>query len=438
MKFSLSRALIIMRREYLTTVRRKAFVFSLMLTPAIMFVTISLQKAGIEETRAKGQEARVVALVDSSGIFASAPSTYEFSTTTDSVQFVGGSVRVEKPKRETIPLVARRFATLREATDSLDAGTVNTVMVVPADFLAAGGIRRYEKDTRALTGSADDRAIRGWMIRWMLSQGLDSTHIDRALTLTRTTDLYVPAKSGGYALKDDRRELWSFILPFALSMLLGLAIITGGQYLLQGITEEKETRILESMLCTVTPDELMLGKLLGLGGAGLTMVGIWTICAFLFAAPMLAFLNIELSPLLLVFAITYFLLGYLFYGSLMTGIGAIANNVREAQQIAIIFTMLNFMPIYAIATIINNPKSPMTMALSMFPPTAPATMMMRLSVSAVTGAAVPMWQVGASIGLLAITAFLALRASAKVFRIGLLLYGKTPNLPEIVKILQQK
>ena len=102
-----------------------------------------------------------------------------------------------------------------------------------------------------------------------------------------------------------------------------------------------------------------------------------------------------------------------------------------------LFTMMNFIPFYALAKILNSPNSAITVGLSLFPPTAPTTMMMRLSVSAMTGAEVPLWQLALSLGLLVLTSLVTLRLSSKVFRLGLLLYGKTPNLPEILRIIRQ-
>jgi ABC-2 type transport system permease protein len=436
MNFSLTRALIIARREYLTTVRRKAFVFSLLLTPALMSVAISLEMAGSGDARAHAHQARIVAVVDSSGVFANAPRTFDYDS--DSDQGTTTGVKLTASKHEIVPVAIRPFATLKDATDSLDAGTVNTALLIPANFLQNGGVRRYEKDTRAFTGGADDGALRAWMSRAMLAGAVDPGRIDRVMGLRRTTDLYVRSRDGAYELKDDQRELWTTFFPFALALLLGIAIVTGGQYLLQGVAEEKETRILESLLCTVTPDDLMVGKLVGLGSAGLTMVGIWLVFGLSATSSTLAVMKFEFPPALVVLGISYFLLGYLFYASLMTGIGAITNNLREAQQIAIAFTMMNFIPFYAITKILNSPNSALTVGMSLFPPTAPTTMMMRLSVSAITGAEVPLWQVGVSLGLLAATAFVTISLSSKVFRIGLLMYGKTPNLPEIMAILRQK
>jgi ABC-2 type transport system permease protein len=219
-----------------------------------------------------------------------------------------------------------------------------------------------------------------------------------------------------------------------MGMLLSIAIVTGGQYLLQGVTEEKESRILESLLCTVTPEELMFGKLVGLGGAGLTLVAAWSAMGAYLGGPIAMAANFHLSPLLVVFGVTYFLLGYLFYASLMTGIGAVASNLREANQMALMFTFGNFIPFYMLTKIIGHPDSQLAVALSIFPMTAPTTMLMRLAASDM---GVPPWQIAVSLAVLAGAAWLAVVASARVFRIGLLLYGKTPNLPEILRWARQ-
>jgi ABC-2 type transport system permease protein len=243
-------------------------------------------------------------------------------------------------------------------------------------------------------------------------------------------DLYAMNKQGEFELKDDRREIADFLLPFAFAMLLGLSITVGGQYLLQGVSEEKESRILESLLCNVSPEELLAGKLLGLGAAGLTLVGIWLGVALPLLASGVVLSGVGPPPAVFVLAVTYFLLGYLFFGSLMTGIGSMAGNMREAQQFSVWFSFMNFAPFLMMTLILGRPDGPLAVGLSMFPPTAPTTMMLRLMAPSGN---VPAWQIALSLALLVGAAWLALVASARVFRIGLLLYGKTPSLPEILR-----
>jgi ABC-2 type transport system permease protein len=140
--------------------------------------------------------------------------------------------------------------------------------------------------------------------------------------------------------------------------------------------------------------------------------------------------QLHFTPVMLLAMLAYLLLGFLFYASLMTGIGAITNNMREAQQFAFMFTFANFVPFIMLTAILGHPEGPLAVGLSMFPPTAPTTMMLRLASSS---AGVPGWQIALSLALLAGTAAVALLAAARVFRIGLLMYGKTPSLPEILR-----
>ena len=440
MKFSLSRVMIIARREYLTTVRRKAFVFSLLLTPAILFFsTFVSTKLASDDSRAHQRQSRIVALVDSSGAFAHATTEYTWEASPESAPRGGLTIGSRTPSEPTMTVRAhvRAFTNQQEALDSLDAGTVNIVLVVAKDFMRTGAVRRYEHDTRAITSGADDGPMRAWMTRNLLAGQADSVRIERTVTLRHTLDLYVPARPAGYELKDDKRELLAFFLPFIIGFLISMSIVTGGQYLLQGVAEEKETRILESLLTTVTPDELMVGKLLGLGSAGLTLVGIWILFGLGTMGGTLALMKVEMPAMLLGIGLLYFLFAYVFYGSLMTGIGAIANNLREAQQFAMAFTIMNFVPFWLLTPILSDPNGKPALYLSLFPPTAPSTMLMRMSACSTLGQTIPAWQVATSIGLLALFAAVALMVSARIFRIGLLLYGKTPNLPEILKLLRK-
>ena len=206
--------------------------------------------------------------------------------------------------------------------------------------------------------------------------------------------------------------------------------MTGGQYLLQGVSEEKESRILESLLCTLSTEDLLAGKLLGLGAVGITLVAVWMGAGMALGGPMMALAGMKVPATLLAFAVLYFLLGYVFYAGLMTGIGAVTNNMREAQQFSMMFTFANFVPFILMTSILAKPDGPLAVGLSLFPPTASTTMMLRLGTPS---ADVPPWQIAVSLALLALAGWLVLRGAARIFRIGLLMTGKTPNLPEILR-----
>ncbi|TMQ60159.1 MAG: ABC transporter permease, partial [Candidatus Eisenbacteria bacterium] len=321
------------------------------------------------------------------------------------------------------------FPDMPAAEKALRRGDLNQVLVIPADYLVRGKLRRYARSSN-LFSSADGRPISAWLVEGLAGRGLDSIRTARISRPTLGMDLYALNRNGVFELKDDRRELVDFMLPLAFAMLLGLSITVGGQYLLTGVAEEKESRILESILCTVTPEELLGGKLVGLGAAGLTLVGIWVAMGIPVFGAGAVLAKATLPAGIAFIALAYFLLAYLFYGSLMTGIGSVTNNMREAQQFGVWFSFLNFAPVIGMTLILARPGGPVATIMSLFPPTAATAMMLRLMAPS---SVVPAWQIGISLTLLLLAAWLALAFSARVFRIGLLMYGKTPNLPEILR-----
>jgi ABC-2 type transport system permease protein len=426
MRLSFPRALTIAKREYLTTVRRKAFVFTLIFFPAYLAaVSAGPGMLASRSIARRLSELHVIAVIDSSGALASGPPVMKIERRENPGPLAAGKQKKEPQKFSAEVKFYPDFAT---AESDLRAGKVSTILVAPVDYLATGRVRRYQKES-GLFGSAEEQSVRTWLSRAMVAGSADSVRAERAAQPAPDLQQFTLDRQDRWVLKDDTRDLVDVFLPLGMAMLLGMSIVIGGQYLLQGVTEEKESRILESLLCTVSSEELMVGKLLGLGTAGMTLVLAWMSAGLLLGGPIAILIGARFTPLLVFCAIAYFALGYLFYASLMTAIGAIASNLREAQQIAYVFTIANFAPFFVFVATIDQPNGTLPTVLSMFPLTASTSMMMRLS----TGASIPLWQIGVSLGVLFLSAVLAVVAGSRIFRTGLLLYGKTPNLPEILR-----
>jgi ABC-2 type transport system permease protein len=429
MSASRRRIFVVARREFLTTVRRRAFILTLLGTPAYFaFVTVLSGSAELQDRKDALQKLNAIGVVDSSGLYAQA--TREIQST-----FVGGGFG-----RGPVPPTPVSFHTkvlffpdVASAQQAVRSDRVPQVIVIPQDYVATGRIIRYARSNSPFS-STDRRAIGAWLARNLVAAKVDARTADRVGRPTEDDRLYTLNRAGQFELKNDAREIGDILVPMFFSLLLGLSIIIGGQYLLQGVAEEKETRILESLLCEVSAEELLAGKLFGLGAVGLLTVGVWMGLGFVVSGPALAILPVHLQPSLVMVAALYFLFGYLFFGSIMTGIGAVTNNMREAQQFAVWFTFANFVPFILFTTILGRPDAPVSFWLSMFPPTASTAMMLRL---AAPNSAVPAWQVVVSVALLAAAAGLTLRVVARIFRIGLLMHGKTPTLPEIVRWARQ-
>ncbi len=432
MNFSMKRARTIARREYLTTIKRRAFLFTVIFIPIYFsFIMTFTSKMAMDEAKRTMKETTSVGVVDSSGMFAMAPSELHTETeTSGGPKLMGSSPEIAS----LVTTGVKSYPDFAAGEQALRAKDIRQLLVVPPDFVQTGRLRRY-LIKQSVFGGASDRLYGRWVSTGLLSGRVDSLTSERisrplngmqSFTLDRITDSFL--------LYDDRKELFTLFIPIAIAGLLATSILIGGQYLLQGVSEERESRILESLLCTVSTDDIMVGKLIGLGGAGLTMVGVWTVAGLYLAGPQMALAQVHLPPALFLFGFVYFLLGYLLYASIMTAIGAITTNLREANQYAMLFTFSIMIPVILMWAIVGRPEGQLATALSLIPFTAPTATVMRLG----TGYPIPAWQLATSVGLLALTAFLTMKAGSKVFRIGLLLYGKTPNLPEIMKWVSSK
>ena len=416
------------RREFLSTVRRKAFLLTLLGTPAYFAFVMAISSGSESRERTEALEGlRAIGYVDSSGLFRNSEPTITTDVAPSDMNAQrrnpsGGAPVRFRTEVKSYPDQATAEAALRRAE-------VNQVVIVPADYLATGHVRRYARSNN-LFSNADRRVVASWLARTLVHGRIDDRLAARVAKPAEREELYALDKQGNFELKDDRREILDFMLPMFFSLLLGLSIIIGGQYLLQGVAEEKESRILESLLCQVSAGELMAGKLIGLGAVGLLVIGTWVGAGLIASGPMLAAVPLHIPLPLIGVAVVYFLLGYVFFGSVMTAISAVTSNMREAQQFSVWFTFANFVPFIMLTRILGHPSSGLAVGLSLFPPTAATAMMLRMTAPS---SVVPAWQIGLSMALLAATGWLVLRAAARIFRVGLLMYGKTPSLPEILR-----
>ena len=217
-------------------------------------------------------------------------------------------------------------------------------------------------------------------------------------------------------------------LPILTAFLLFFSIFSASSYLLRGVAEEKENRIIEILLSSTTPSELLTGKILGLGAVGLLQIVVWLAVITLGSGYVLP---IRIEPMLLFLALIYFLLGFLFFASMMAGIGAVTSSLQESQQVAGIFTFAAVFPLVFMQLILTNPDSPLSVFLSLFPLTSPVAMLARIGATDV-----PVYQIFASIFILFVSIHGVILFSSRLFRAYLLMYGKRPGLTEILKSIK--
>ncbi len=229
----------------------------------------------------------------------------------------------------------------------------------------------------------------------------------------------------------------SFWKGYVMAILLSMTTMVYGMNVARSIIQEKTSRIFEVMLAITRPSDMLAGKLIGVGAVGLTQIAIWLAAgAILIGTPMAAsFLSgdyaVHISILETVLFPVYFLLGYLLYSSLFAGLAATCETEQEFQM----FTPLAAVPVWLsfslIMVVINDSNSVWAVAASLFPPTAPIIMFLRMA-----SQTPPIWQFVASIGLMVVSIWVVLWISAKLYRVGILLYGKRATLPELMRWLR--
>jgi ABC-2 type transport system permease protein len=337
----------------------------------------------------------------------------------------------------TAPTHFRLFPDRASGLAAVHAGEIEKLYVVPADYLERGGVDSYQRDTASVSpGRA--RALESLervLSRSMLAERVPETFLPRIEhpVSSSASKSFTVGADGQVKEFDLTSRIARLAIPGIFAMLFLMSVMVSSGYLLQGVAEEKENRVIEIILSSVRPQQLLFGKLLGLGAAGLVQLVVWisvgTFAVSLMAAAALAVLDFKLFIGCLVF----FVLGFMMLGSLMTGTGAIGANARESQQLSAVWTLTTILPPALTFTgILDAPNGTLARILGWFPLTAPVTMMLRLG----TGQ-VPWWDVAVAVGCLVAGVFLAIRLSAALLRLGLLMYGKRPSVLEIIRLLRR-
>jgi ABC-2 type transport system permease protein len=399
---------VVTAREFLSTVKRRSYLIVTFGMPlfAALYVGIFAVVPAYFVAKA-GAARKPVGIVDLAGI-----------------------VRMEE-ERTASRTDFRPLGSRVQALEELGKGTIECFYLIPPDYLDSGAVETYQADDRAfgIGKSRLDRSLRELLNRSLLADRLPQG------VRARVEEPVVPGASSTYVLREDgtveplemAARLARLAIPGAFAVLLLMSLMTSAGYLVQGVSEEKESKVIEVILSSVSPDQLLFGKLFGLGAAGLLQLVIWassaSLATSLLAAAALAALDVKLFA----FCLLFFILGFLMVGSLLTGTGALGSNARESQQFAAVWTLsIVLPPALTWMVVLDEPNGWLARGLGWFPLTASITMMMRLG----TGQ-VPLWDILVALLCLAAGVYVAIRVSASLFRLGLLMLGKRPTLREI-------
>ena len=408
---------VVTRHEYLTNVRRVGFIIMTASVPVLGIVVLLFGTFFAGQARQLGAYLeqqfeigdKAIGVADESGYFS--PILPEY-------------------REDFIP-----FESEAEAEAALQAEEVSKVLLIGEDYLETGRVVVLSMgsgfDAAVVSDSA---AVRAFFVDHLLAGRVDPALQERASTPARV-ETRVISSSGETQGEGPWGFAFTFIIPYFLAIFLVMTIFTSSGYLLQSVAEEKESRVIEIVVSSVRPVELMAGKVIGLGALGLTQVLVWVGSTMGFSGGAAALLTVagavSIPARVLVLGVVYYLLGYTLYAILMAGVGALGATMRESQQLAGIFSFFAAVPYMISSFLFTNPNMTIARVLSFFPLTAPTMMMMRVPL-----AEVPWIDVVGSIVILLLSIPAALWVGAKLFRVGLLIYGKRPTLREIWLILR--
>jgi len=393
------KSILVLRNEFITTITRKSFLFTAFGLPLIGFLIYfaagALGRSGAGAGGAAGGMGaftlRPEGIVDEAHIVRTIPA-------------------------DTPPGALTLFPDEASARQALAAGQIRAYYRIPADYLETGRLYLIDPDARPLTSGGQT-----WIMRWTLLVNLLGGDAQRAARVRNPMDISTTALSPTPLAETESDA--AFWIPYTVTLIFYFVIIMSASLLLNSISKEKQNRVIEILMASVSPREMLVGKIAGLGLAGLLQTLVWVLTGYTLLRIGGQTLRIPVAlqptPALVVWAVVFFLLGYALYASLMAALGALVPNLREASQatISVIWPLL--LPLFFVNALIQEPDGALALVMGFFPFTAPIAMMTRLS-----AASVPVWQPVLAAALLAATVVFVVRAVARMFRAQTLLSGQ--------------
>lgn len=435
----MNKLLAIIKREYLERVRSKMFVVATLLGPLLLGLS------AIGPTmfmRLKTGEATRLAVVDQTGTLGGRiaqeienPSTGRSDSDEDEdvrQMAAGAQFRIEQVADATD---ATKFESLKSTLDKrVNRKELDAYLIVPPDVLQSNTVTYYARNTGDIFSASRVRNALNTAVseRRLTDAGINPAHIE---TLSK------PIKMSRFnAVSDTEEKGAGFALPFGVGMLIYVLIAIYGSIILFAVVEEKSTRISEVLFSSANSFTLLLGKLIGVSLVALTQVAIWGIAVIALSLYAAANSNGSgalshipyISPVLLVYVLLFFLMGFFIYATLYALVGAAVTTTQEGQQLSTPIIMLLVASFLGAFSIIQSPNSAFSFWMSMIPFFSPIAMLIRIVTEQP-----PFWQIALSLFIGFATIILLTWLAARVYRIGMLMYGKRATIPEIMRWVRQ-
>ena len=411
----------IIKREYKEAVYKKSFIILTLLMPILM-IGFSVLPGLLLMVKTQKQ-VRIDVLDQSQQIYSSLQQKLSTDTLKDGrPRYVLRFVRTDPYQLE---------ATLKAEKEKIAAEKVDVLLYIPANIDSVLQVRFYARNVGDMDLSMRLKNEISSIIsqKRLLAAGIQPDLVAK-LTKQVKLNMYKITKGGKESKSGFAQE---YVSTFIFTFFLYFTIILYGAGIMRNIIQDKNSRIIETILSGTNSFQFMAGKILGQGAVSITQYAIWIAfgLAILFAGAHYFPISgkyLQFNPAILIYFAVFFLLGYLLFSAMYAAVGAISNSDQEAQSSSFVITMLLVIPIVVFSYIVKDPNGTTAQILSQIPFFSPIIMFMRINL-----VSPPLWQILLSIGILIVTIGLIIWIVAKIFRIGILMYGKRPTLPELLK-----
>lgn len=430
----MGKILAVVRREFVERVRTKAFILGTVLGP-LFFAGLAILPSLILSRQSSGQ--RIVIVDGTSGDFGSR------------VERALGAVQNRQSQEATYaPIRIPAGGRVQDVVDSLvpltgvskkqNANALDGLLILDEGAVTTGRLRYFGKNV----GSMEDmRELRSNLTPVLVSERLSSVGVDPAVAMKASAPVNLETRKVTEGRLTEESGASTFILAYAMGFILYLALVLYGTQVMTSVIEEKSNRIVEVLVSSLTPFQMMLGKVLGVGLVSLLQLGIWVSALFLFqkyqgqllglvgvgaAGGGMASLLPSMDPLLIVVFLMFFVLGFLFYSSAYAAIGSMVNTVQEAQQLQTPVIVLTLAGWFSGFALLRDPTSTYAQVASLIPPLAPFVVPVRYSIARIPLPELLLYVLTMIAGLV-----LIVWLTSRIYRVGILMYGKQASFKDM-------
>jgi len=408
------------RREYVEAVRKRSFVVSTVIVPLAM---IGLIFASVYFAEREPDRSLRVVVCDRTGVLAG-----RLSEALDDTLSNGR----RKFAIDTVAAAGRSDAEIkRELGKKLESETLDAFLIIPADVFQRGGVEFYARSVAVL---GYENVFRRALTDAVMVERLKRMGISREVLEETRKGIAVRTLLVEKGAEKESAFETEFAVTMAGVMILYMTILIHGRNILTSVLEEKSSRVIEIILSSVSSLELMVGKILGTALVSLTQYAIWAATAAVLVlggmsgAGFAADLTEKVSAAAAGYMVLFFVLGFLLFGTAYAAIGAMCNTEQEANNLQTPLVMMLVFPLLVAGGVIQDPDGTLARVFSYIPFSSPVVMFMRIKVSEV-----PALEIFLSIAVILASICLMFLVVARIFRVGILMYGKRPTLPEVIR-----